>query len=86
MTAKLEEFLSYPRCFAANGSRHIRCLWTTRVGFMATLRLSLSMLTAAAQYSCFPPTIVRRRIEAIRRKRACWGSALSLSSERGWIG
>jgi len=61
-------------------------LASTLVGFMGTRRLSLSRLTAPAQYSCFPPTIVRRRIEAIRRKRACRGIALFLSSERGWIG
>ena len=34
----------------------------------------------------FPPTIVRRQIEAIRRKRACPGIARFLSSERGLIG
>src|SRR5882762_10246202 len=61
-------------------------LASTLVGFMGTRRLSLSRLTVAAQYSCFPPTIVQRRIEAIPRKRACRGSVLFLSSERGWIG
>jgi hypothetical protein len=55
-------------------------------GFMVKRQLSFSRLTTLAQDSFFPPTIVQRQIEAIRPKRACPGSALSLSSERGLIG
>jgi hypothetical protein len=55
-------------------------------GFMGKRQLRLSRLTTSAQDSFFPPTIVRRQIEAIRPKRACPGIALSLSSERASIG
>ena len=52
----------------------------------ALLQLNLSRPTSSREDPVFQPNTVRRQIEAIRRKHACAGIGLFLSSERGLIG
>jgi hypothetical protein len=66
--------------------RHTRMVSTSMLlGFMGKRQLGLSRPKSSGRDPFLLPTILRRRIEAIRLKRACPGIALSLSSERGLI-